>query len=410
MGKARRTLLHVGGDKTGSTAIQSACDANRRQLLDAGVIYPKGFGGCHPLVGSYAAADPKKYIRNLECGRSSLARQRIQEEDRRYTESVKEYVRSNRGHTVVISYEGLCTLDPKDLVRLKAYTDSLASYTSIIMYFRDPFSYARSAASQLAKTGRLVEEHVPLPNVRGIIGKFEAVFGSGNCNFISYNRHQFPGGDVRRDFLLRAGLERVKLEEINLPSLSENPSLTSEAICVAERLSERHSEAPLLFAQFYHRYGKILESIGGAPFALSPAQHASVEARSDEDIRFLRERGLIGDGDPPAAAPVEPEPRADAMRDAMRSVADVVYELLVRVASSDDERDHALAGIRRMAAERDRILAELESLLRRPERAVARSLSYRMHKKLSRLSALPASTRARFARAAEKRRPGRAPD
>lgn len=54
-----RAILHIGGEKTGSTSIQWLLEANRAQLAEAGFAVPRGLGGAnHVALAAYAGRDP----------------------------------------------------------------------------------------------------------------------------------------------------------------------------------------------------------------------------------------------------------------------------------------------------------------------------------------------------------------
>ena len=63
--------LHVGMHKTGTTAIQAAMYASRRQLARRGIYYP-GFEQNHSVaIGSLFSEEPEKIIQNMRRGRTS---------------------------------------------------------------------------------------------------------------------------------------------------------------------------------------------------------------------------------------------------------------------------------------------------------------------------------------------------
>ncbi len=54
-----RAILHIGGEKTGSTSIQWMLEANRAALAQAGFGVPRGLGGSnHVALAAYAGRDP----------------------------------------------------------------------------------------------------------------------------------------------------------------------------------------------------------------------------------------------------------------------------------------------------------------------------------------------------------------
>lgn len=56
MKKLKKIFLHVGSDKTGSTAIQHALNANRVVMQQSGYLYaPELY---HPLFAAYFSGNP----------------------------------------------------------------------------------------------------------------------------------------------------------------------------------------------------------------------------------------------------------------------------------------------------------------------------------------------------------------
>ncbi|VFN04845.1 MAG: hypothetical protein BECKG1743D_GA0114223_112121 [Candidatus Kentron sp. G] len=153
--KFRRAILHIGGDKTGSTSLQGALDRGRQMLLATGCIaYPPGWRRqvTHAKLGSYFSTEPEKYAFNKWQGLTDRAL--IRQSDRKYFASLCEWLRQAPAcESLVFSSEGFPYLDEEALNGFKQFILQWADEVSVLVYVRPPLSYAVSGLSQRAKMG-----------------------------------------------------------------------------------------------------------------------------------------------------------------------------------------------------------------------------------------------------------------
>lgn len=283
------TYLHIGLDKTGSTAIQVACDQNRRTLSELGILYPAGGvdSGMHAQFASCFYDDPQTYYFNLASGRSRLNPDDVRVEDVGYLENVELQIKRASAKTMVISYEGFMYLDERPLQKMRSFLDRVSNATKVIVYFRDPMSYAASAVSQRAKSGVPLWDEVPHQKWQRICETFGNVFGVDNLIVRKFSRDSLPNGDVRLDFFNQIGLSSQAVDELVLSDDQDNTSLSMEAILIGDSLRKIGASEDLSEGEFFATYARILEGIRGSKFQLSAKQAADVRLASKAHLDYV---------------------------------------------------------------------------------------------------------------------------
>ena len=159
----RTAVIHVGTDKTGSTALQTSMDAMRNAFLHRlRVAYlPRRV---HHMLGSHFSAEPERLEFNVAAGFSS--RSAIQERDRDYLTAVERFLQTTgECETLFLSFEGFYCLAEETLDSIVAWASSHAESVTALMYVRQPHSYAVSALSQRVFSGQAAMATKPLPCV-----------------------------------------------------------------------------------------------------------------------------------------------------------------------------------------------------------------------------------------------------
>jgi hypothetical protein len=119
--KFGRIVLHFGGDKTGSTAIQSALNLSRAELMATGMVAyaPNQW---HAELGSCFSTEPEKYVFNQQSGITD--RRRIIARDKDYFQALERWLVSTPPcENLVFSYEGFVDLDAEALKGLKNFCE-----------------------------------------------------------------------------------------------------------------------------------------------------------------------------------------------------------------------------------------------------------------------------------------------
>lgn len=208
-----RAVLHIGGEKTGTTTIQHFCTRNRAALAEAGFYYPVSLGAPnHVRLTAYALDDEKRDDLRLDLGirnEQDLAAFR----DRLRSELTDELRQAPAISTLLMSNEHiqsrLMTLG--ELERLRAFVRKYADDIKIIIYLRRQDRLAVSYYSTLLKAGDFgarkifpeINSSINLPiyyDYCRTIDLFEDVFGVENIIVRVFEQSRFKNNDLIADF------------------------------------------------------------------------------------------------------------------------------------------------------------------------------------------------------------------
>jgi hypothetical protein len=276
--------LHIGLDKTGSKAIQFSCCENVTSLSKAGIFYPITPDTVwHAEFASFFHDDPKTYDYNQAIGRSQKQLSIIQAEDLSYIRNLEQKIQQTDAKKMVLSYEGFAFLEDATLRKIQYYLAGISKEIKIILYCRDPISYAVSAISQRAISMNPLWDNVPVQNYQSICEKFIAIFDYENMMVGNFSTE----GDIRKDFFNKIGFDFSTDKNCQFSKSGENRSLSAEAIVVAQALRERCKQEQIPEAEFSWRYAPILQKIKGNKPSLSAAQLTQVNQKTKEQLNYL---------------------------------------------------------------------------------------------------------------------------
>lgn len=210
-------IVHVGGDKTGSTALQHCLASNREALIARGVCYPwtgsyfgnefsfkhegqRHIGLMYAMKGAPVLGADSRLAKMMGIvDQSSLEAYR-----RSFLQSFDDEIElAGRVNTVIISDEGLFRNSNPDMLQgLHDFLSNRFSSVEIVLYIRPLFSYLNSAYGQHVKMGgRLCfDEFCSAVMVRPIsqrVMNWVAVFGVDSVCLRAYVQ---CSRDIVRDF------------------------------------------------------------------------------------------------------------------------------------------------------------------------------------------------------------------
>lgn len=207
-----RIVLHIGLEKTGSTAIQAFCARHADALRADGILYPSGLGDRNHVHLAMAAA-------NFPASRDIRLRVGIHDEAalRAFTDralrSLKAEIDRARPHTLLLSSEHFSSrlLADPPLRRLHAMLSALAAEIRVIVYLRRQDETLLSLYSTFAKCGGTdpLEAFADRPiwlDFERVLGLWEGVFGTGNLDVRIFPPRDRPLLD---DFRAAADLPEV---------------------------------------------------------------------------------------------------------------------------------------------------------------------------------------------------------
>ncbi|HVH75211.1 MAG TPA: hypothetical protein VM755_09880 [Stellaceae bacterium] len=220
-----RTTLHIGGEKTGTTSIQSFLSSNRSVLRESGILFPTSLGSAnHELLAIFASptagTEDLKALLGLNSGhaldslRSSLPSTLLRE------------VSESGCSEVVISNEHCSSrlTEETAVQRVRQILETFSTATRIMIYLRRQDELLLSAYSTSVKAGETRPLRIPERNgliyydYLKILNLWAKVFGQSNIIVKIYHEDTLFRGDIIDDFIQTMGFS-------NLPKTLPRPQL-----------------------------------------------------------------------------------------------------------------------------------------------------------------------------------------
>ena len=245
-------VLHVGMGKTGTSSIQGWHHRNRQRLARHGILFPQSPG-------------KRRHGRLTLAIQADDARRR---HDRRGTpeppaselrpvviDGLRAEIRATRPSRMLLSDEGLCGQPDEALASLRELLDGVTDSVRVVFYLRRQDEHLCSRYQQAIKwnglTARLSEradrmEHATLYDYQARLEAWQRVFRPDELVVRRFERADFVGGTLQRDFLDAAGLDLRPDDFEEVPA--RNTSLDAESVELVRLLNlfeqEQGGEVP----------------------------------------------------------------------------------------------------------------------------------------------------------------------
>lgn len=211
--RARRAILHIGAPKCGTTAVQTALAASRRDLAGQGALYPASLGQTShqplaaALLGRRATASLQAFF-----GVSGWRGRRILLEN--LTAALRREAEENQPDTLILSSEHFFAASGRrEIRRLAKFLAPFARRVEVLVYLRRQDAALWSAWRHGARVGN-GEAFAPPARIRrgdrydyaARLADWRAVFGDGAVRALPFERARLAEADAVADFALRAGV------------------------------------------------------------------------------------------------------------------------------------------------------------------------------------------------------------
>lgn len=225
----RHIELHIGLEKTGSTAIQTYLADNRDGLRERGVLYPMSVGRIeHRGLPAYAMNEAKIDDVRVSLGVRSTAQ--VSEFRRKVAADLKREIDEFTGNRVVLSSEHCSSRlhSREELVRLRELLTFPDCSIRVHVYLRRQDDFFTSSYSTDIKSGatKRIDECRPETEHRRydyltLLRRWAEVFGHHNLHPSIFDRALFPDRDVVAHFAQAIGLQ-MSATDIRKQSVNES--------------------------------------------------------------------------------------------------------------------------------------------------------------------------------------------
>ncbi|MDO6460987.1 hypothetical protein Q4485_09790 [Granulosicoccaceae sp. 1_MG-2023] len=228
-----KVVLHIGAEKTGTTALQAFLADNRQQLPAEGYAYLQSAGlPYNRKLATYCfnedrSDDHHEVLGIVDAGKRQAWAAKFREELDAEIRALPETV-----HTVIVSSEHFHSrlFHVEEIARLKALLSPYFESFSVVCYLRRQDQMATSLYSTALKCGHSFPSILPgvsaedhYYNAEVLLDKWSEVFGEEAIHPRVFDRAELVEGDLLKDFLATAGIE-LRLDNKILPG-RQNESL-----------------------------------------------------------------------------------------------------------------------------------------------------------------------------------------
>ena len=286
--RLERIIIHGGYPKTATTTIQQCLYANRSLLLEnLGILYPS-ISICHT-----------NFLKILFTQRNNLFYQageieekydlsNRQECEKRVNEFLVEEIESSSCSSLLISSEFLVNMNLLELQALKVWLKQFTDNIEVLIYTRNPISFATSFAQQLIKGGAVLSEiyeNPPQTKFKQRITRLSNVFGREKIKLLPFEA-SVKKFDHILDSLLTGVNFNIRFNDLPYKIHKSNSSMSMQSAVIWSRINELNKENNYKL-KISHKVYKTLIGIPGSKFNLPVDVQSAISESTYSDLQWL---------------------------------------------------------------------------------------------------------------------------
>jgi hypothetical protein len=236
-------FLHIGTEKTGTTTIQHFLAANRANLQQQGVIYPRAPGNQnHTALSAYALRGTKIATKNRKAGAST--EQKLHQVNGGIVAALDEELSGISASKIIFSNEHLSSrvLKKSGIHTIKALCDRFAERTRVIAYIRNQVDFLVSSYGTVVKAGGyrkfpypLSPRRIKMMDYNVLLSTWRNVFGKDNLVVRRFESLDFVDGDLIADFASLIPFQHADLP----PATVKNLALSAKGLGFLREFNKR---------------------------------------------------------------------------------------------------------------------------------------------------------------------------
>lgn len=308
----KRTILHIGTEKTGTTSIQKFLYENRIKLAANGVLFPEsaGFISNQNLV-VYGKQAPEQDLAPPSLDVNDAAELAVWKEQfaQIHASEVLAFQQYHENSTIIYSAEHLQSRLTRvaEIKRIARLLRPMFDQLEIVVYLRRQDLYALSAHSTSVRGGKqqgfsfeTINANGPYYNYRRLLESWSEVFGEDTITVRLFEKPRLIGNDVVSDFHSVSNIDNLGLELVRPPSVNEALSFT--ALCVLREFNKlQESDSRLLGYEKSDIRAYLLDAVQGMQDSygrILPSRSSALAfyERFEKDNQWVADKWLNGVG------------------------------------------------------------------------------------------------------------------
>ena len=290
---SKRAVVHIGINKTGSTAIQNALFSARTRLLaGARILYPSIAANQSIHLWTIFREDPHPVLQRIEpdaVDEASVARVR-----KRFLAALEEDFANPDWDTLVISAEDLSRFYAPDVSRFIKWLIERVDDIRVVAYVRHPVDWTRSMVQEQLKQGETLDQvcgNVPRPEWQLRFAPWLNAVGFKRFHLVCFDEARAATEGIMASFCAAANLPYEKVLPL-APTTLINESMSHEAVLLVDSLNRQR---PLYLdgklSPERRWFGiDVMMTVPGNKFSLTPEQEEQARIVSRPDLRWLNGR------------------------------------------------------------------------------------------------------------------------